>query len=420
VLVWHLCAVHIEVLPMRTRRSHGITLIELAVIILIVGLLLGFFLPAVQSAREAGRRTQCANNMRNIGLALVNFSTSKNRFPSAGTFYDDPAVHEGDPLKSSIYRAIVSPGAKPGDADSWLYSWVIDTYPYLDCADCYNAWDKRKPYLSSERSNPRFSEASNGLLARAPIGIMRCPDDSTAPPGQGNLSYVVNGGFARWHAVPVGWSGNAIDGKATNGGILQWMPPGGTWQDNQAICKKLGVMFLGTQTGDQPWDIATRAADITDGMSNTLLVAENTLAGYSKGTPYSGGRETNWACPLPNFTMFLASDDVCRTPRSAGDCPGGQLAPGPKQTSGKGWSRANQKGTFENMNYGQQLTVEGSFPFASSGHPGGANFVFCDGAVRFLSSAIDGKVYAEIMTPAGMRLPSEIRQGVLDVDDFAY
>jgi prepilin-type processing-associated H-X9-DG protein len=79
----------------------------------------------------------------------------------------------------------------------------------------------------------------------------------------------------------------------------------------------------------------------------------------------------------------------------------------------------NQKGTFENINFGQWLTVEGSFPFASSGHPGGANFVFCDGAVRFLSSSINGKTYAEIVTPAGRYLPLEIRQGALDVDAFA-
>jgi len=180
----------------------------------------------------------------------------------------------------------------------------------------------------------------------------------------------------------------------------------------------MGVMFLGTHTGDQPWDIATAPADIADGAANTLLVGENTLAGYSKGTSYSGGLETNWACPLPNFVMFLASDDVCRTRRSTTDCRGGQLRPGPKGADGEGWTRANQAGTFENINYGQRLTVEGSFPFASSGHPGGSNFVLCDGAVRFVSSTIDGAIYARLITPAGTLLPPQFRQSQVNANQI--
>jgi prepilin-type processing-associated H-X9-DG protein len=401
---------------MQKHRCRGVTIIELIVLIFVIAVLMAIVVSVLQSQRGVNCRPQCANNMRNIGLALVNYQMLKNRLPSAGTFYDDPTLHRADPLRSTICWAIMNPAANPDMARSWLHSWVVEILPYFDNQDIYNAWNFQESYLSTTSAGP--SLPSNAGQAATGIGILRCPDDFTAQPGEGNLSYVVNGGFTRWHAMLVGWSGSQFDGKATGGVMLQWTPPSGTWKDDQAIGKQLGVMFLGTHTGDQPWDIAIRPVEIVDSMATTLLVGENTLAGYSKGTPYSGGWETNWACPLPNFTMFLGSDDVCCTVRSAGDCLGGQLAPAPKWASGKGWARANQKGTFENINFGQRLMVEGSFPFANSAHQCGSNFVFCDGSVRFLSSTIDGTVYSELVTPAGMCLPSEIRQGVLDVNEF--
>ncbi len=74
---------------MKTRRRRGFTLIELLVVISIIGILVGLLLPAVQSAREAGRRTQCASNMRNVGLAILQYVNSKNTFPPAGEFCED-------------------------------------------------------------------------------------------------------------------------------------------------------------------------------------------------------------------------------------------------------------------------------------------------------------------------------------------
>jgi prepilin-type processing-associated H-X9-DG protein len=347
--------------------------------------------------------------MRQLGLALINFSSTKHHFPNAGTFHDDPALHGGDPAKSTIYASIVDPGKLSDGGVSWLHSWVVDILPYLDQTDLANAWDKTVPYwwptemISGQPSNDRLSNTR--------LGILRCPDDPKVTTGRGNLSYVVNGGFTRWPAIPVGWAGSSLEGESRNGGIRQWMPPGRPWQETQAIGKKLGVMFLGTETGDQPWDITTAPADLSDGASQTLLIAENTLAGFSTGNRHSGGRATNWACPLPNFVMFVGSDNVCASKVSPNDCLGGQLAPLSSRRDGLGWARTSRLGTYENINFGQKLTVEGSFPFANSGHQGGGNFVFCDGAVRFLSESIDGTVYAKLITPAGGRLPGSLTQG---------
>ncbi len=75
----------------RRRRAHlrGFTLIELLVVISIIGILVGLLLPAVQSAREAGRRAQCQSNMHNLTLAMQQFVSTKNAFPPAGEFCED-------------------------------------------------------------------------------------------------------------------------------------------------------------------------------------------------------------------------------------------------------------------------------------------------------------------------------------------
>jgi prepilin-type processing-associated H-X9-DG protein len=229
------------------------------------------------------------------------------------------------------------------------------------------------------------------------------------------LSYVVNGGFARWYAVPLGWNGTGTPG---NDGVLRWGASGDLLKANLDIGRKLGVMFLGTHTGDQPWDIKTRPQDITDGASTTLLVGENFWTGHSTGTIYSGGLPTNWACPLPTFAMFLTSDDVCHSAVSTTDCLASQLRPGSSGATGPGWSRANKRGTFENINGKAQVPTEGGHPYISSNHPGGANFVFCDGSVKFLSETIDGTVYAQIITPGGESLPWSLRHGTLNGEDI--
>lgn len=355
-------------------------------------------------------RVYCQNNMRQLGLALLNFSTTKGRFPNAGTIRDDPKVHQGDPTKSNLYLSITDPARLPDGGRCWLSNWVVEVLPYLDQPDLANAWDPQAPYWWPQPTRP--NQPANRVLSETALGVLRCPDDPQLAPGCGNLSYVVNGGFTRWPAIPIGWTGGRIDRHSANGPILRWTPADSTWLDSQAVGRRLGVMFLGTDTGDQPWDIKTTPADLVDGASQTLLIAENTLAGHSSGNAFSGGIPTNWACPLPNFAMFLGSDNVCDSGRYTNDCLGGQLKPRPGPLDGPGWALANRTGTFENINYGQNLTVKGSFPFASGPHPGGANFVFCDGATRFISATIDGSVYARLITPAGTALPATIRQGL--------
>jgi prepilin-type processing-associated H-X9-DG protein len=243
---------------------------------------------------------------------------------------------------------------------------------------------------------------------------------------------VVNGGFALWHAVPFGWVGSQIDGGATpTSAPLTWAPAATGFLGTMGVTQKLGVMFLestfpqGVQTRI-PWNARSSIAGIVDGATSTILLSENTLTGAATPTPYTANLEGNWASPVPTMSMFIGPSSVCGVPASS-DCTAGQLAPASVaggvgsqsgDADGVGWAFANKVGTFENIAFGQNLTIEGSFPFSNSAHPSGTNMVFCDGHVQFIPNTIDGTVYSKLITSAGTKLPLYCKQMPLSQDAF--
>ncbi len=444
------------------RRRQGFTLIELLVVISIIGILVGLLLPAINSAREAGRRAQCQSNMHNLSLAILGYVANKNAFPPAGVFGEDnsPATFFAtDATQSPSSGAIAA--WMPGGAGTTLtagggplYSWVVPILPYLDNQALYDQWTTYSttskgvavtvPYLDTGNLNGATGlaqlvqgQSSNLKLGSTALGVLKCPDDNTTQTNEGNLSYVVNGGFALYHADPIGWVGNAVDGGGVPSAALNWTTIANTSLNfNHAtigVTQKLGVMFLQSivpqgSTARVPWNVNSTLAGIADGASTTILMGENVLAGVSTGSPYSLGFQTNWAAPLPTFTMFIGASNVCGTPSATAtvDCTAGGtlaaqqalLAPS-GDVDGPFWAFANKIGTLANINGGGRLTIEGSYPFANSGHPSGGNMAFCDGAVRFVTSTIDGTVYSKLITSAGTKLPSYCTQLPVNEDSFA-
>jgi prepilin-type N-terminal cleavage/methylation domain-containing protein/prepilin-type processing-associated H-X9-DG protein len=421
------------------RRRPGFTLIELLVVISIIGVLVGLLLPAVNSAREAGRRAQCQNNMRQLGLAILNFSSSRNTFPNSGTFgvSKQSSTTQGQ-VAATIPTSIQTPGSS--DSGTWLYSWVVDILPFLDQPDLANAWDRATPYWY-KASQTITGQAANGFLADTALGVLRCPDDTTYQQGKGNLSYAANGGFVLFTGSPGtgGLSNLTYTGPSSSSGdvlgTFGMLTSTGSTALSSAICQKMGVMFPGVNDQSMQ-DTRTSLSSITDGASNTLLLSENTLAGFDNGSSALWGNATvsisNWACPLPNFCMFIGSPHVCdgtaantTFPKNCGGANLNEVNILQGISGGTaGWYQANNNAAGNNdyINYGQSLTNEGAFPFSNSGHPGGCNMVFCDGATRFISSTINGAVYARILTPAGSKLPVSnpaMRQAPVSQDEFA-
>jgi prepilin-type N-terminal cleavage/methylation domain-containing protein/prepilin-type processing-associated H-X9-DG protein len=428
---------------MNLRRRHhrqGFTLIELLVVISIIGVLVGLLLPAVQSAREAGRRAQCQSNMHNLGLAILGYVNTNNSFPPAGEF-GEPFVlgttDPTDPTKSVINNWISNPTAGTGAP---MYSWVLPILPYMENQELYNQWTMfdttGTPVNYLNTVNFVTGNASNFKIGNTSIGILKCPDDNSAQPNEGNLSYAVNGGFALWHEGikgPYGWVGSLVDGgpAATT---IYWAGLTGSAETNKAICQKLGVFFLestyGQVTTAKPtWNVRSTPNNIADGSSSTVMVGENTLTGFTTGNAYSGNNATNWATPMPQFSMFIGSSNVCSTtiPAVAAtslDCTAGGTGSAALLTpsadiDGLSWANANKVGTLQNIGGGQSLNLDGEYPFLNSSHPSGSNVAFCDGAVRFITNTIDGTVYAKILTPSGSRLPVYCKQLPVNQDAYA-
>lgn len=204
-------------------RFHGFTLIELLVVIAIIGVLVALLLPAVQQAREAARRTQCRNNLKQIGIALHNYHDQAGSFP---------------------------PGTIFGDQD---YGWATFLLPSLDQANLYNQFDFNN-YGSVITSNSVYTERSLPLVPGVTDTVLPaflCPTNSMLTrspirPGAGSPSGASLGGFGRTdYKGCLGSGGAAITG-----------------------------MFGKIKATYRP----TRIRDVLDGTSNTFAVGE----GYTK------------------------------------------------------------------------------------------------------------------------------------------
>ncbi len=353
------------------QRPGGFSLVELLVVIAIIGLLMALVLPAIQSARESGRRNTCANNMRQTGLGLVNLAETKKSFPGYATTVRKTVG------ATKVFRA----------------SWVVPTLPALERNDLYQSWQNQT--LAFDLSTPAKRNAHV-----SPISVILCPSNFNLNLGDNPLSFVVNTGVASSAAD------NDYDIGVTYPFNFSKPFNGMNWPEDE----NSGVFFNHSQ---QDYKQAPRKTSLdfvnnNDGTSQTLLLSENLQA-------------TNWATDPANANKAFHSDFVVRQntgfvwfvtgnqnnegPPTATVAPSFTSVCLPQSMSINAMSRSVSGTPLVKFDPSKLTQPTGlAFSRPSSAHPGGVNAVFCDGHLQFVHEEIGYHVYSQLMTPQHNRV----------------
>ena len=295
------------------------TLLELLVVIAIIAVLIGLLLPAVQKVREAAARIKCANNLKQIGLASLNFESARGKFPPGAVIGPFPDAGVTTTARHGVFPFLLPYLEKQPLYDK--YCWDVS----------YNAW-------------------ANQATVPTNLPFLQCP---SAEPDR----LVTEAEF------PAAWSGgrkgacsdyNGIQGMDSKLADLGWIEPAKNYEG--ALTQNRMVRF----------------ADITDGTSNTILMAE--AAGRPK--LWRAGRLVDgvsdgaaWAAPGLLQGRGSAPDGIVQPGHCAINC-------------------TNQREVY-------------------SFHPGGANVLMADGSVCFMKASIDIRVFAGLVTRAGGEVPGD-------------
>ena len=276
------------------RKRRAFTLVELLVVIAIIGILIALLLPAVQAAREAARRSQCTNNLKQIGLAMHNYHDTFKSFPS-GYVKSPPAHIPGNE------------GVIAGNHSSW--GWGTFILPYLEQQPLHDQLTPEQITFSAALTfGGPFDRTA---IMKAPVNGFQCPSDKS--PGINNRNPLRNSNNAwQWqhYSATSNYIGNNTARRWHTGGRLCGTDVGvlGQWTVTP---------FSGAPTGMFWRDSAVKFRDVMDGTSNTICISERVwrlAGGYcNAGNVFGTG---NWNEQL-TIRFNLGSGDV---PINGADC----------------------------------------------------------------------------------------------------
>ena len=338
----------------RVRSWRAFTLVELLVVIAIIGTLMGLLLPAVQMAREAGRRSACQNNMKNMVLAVTNFETAQKKLPA---------------------------GAMWGPVDGTTGKHIFDQR--------FSTQFALLPYLEQQPLYDRTDRSASPVGQSAELAFMLCPSDPIMSTSTFFCNYHVNCGS--WSGIVRGGSGN-WDGVF---GYDEALPTGGSTVEIRALG-------------------ARKMSSITDGTSNTAMFAE--VINGSDGTGGALGEKTDCYTVTLDYTTPSTALDSSAALSSAWIEARyqAQAASGSVNYALRGgeWMVGRTVNTWYNHlltpNYSCKLgsvATEKDLSLAvipaSSAHPGGVNVGMCDGRVVFVPQEVDENAWTAIGTVSG-------------------
>ena len=340
-------------------RTKAFTLIELLVVIAIIAVLIALLLPAVQMAREAARRTQCRNNLKQIGLALNNYISTYKMLPLGNAQYAD-------------YRWAVGGACGVNGCVDFMNAFYM-ILPYVEGDNIYNA--------NNFLLGSRFKSRNNTALTQI-VGSYLCPSDFPNVPSNAatinnpQASYGLSFGTAPCRQWFFG-TNNPL------WGYPNFIPCNGLFgfvdQDPRTFRDVIDGSAFTIAVGEQ-----SRFINEPETFDNTWAQ----LGWFGSGLNPWGSFQTSFAYEVPKINAGPATGPP--VPQPAPPCLAGSVG------VCSGWINdptMTSAGTRLNQELGQ-------FGFRSL-HPGGANFVFLDGSVRFLSADINRLIYGALATYRG-------------------
>ena len=362
-----------QVLSQLRAKRKGFTLVELLVVIAIIAVLMALLLPAINGVRAAADRARCQNNVKQVGLGVLNFESTNKFLPSPG---------EGlDPTGASKYYD--------------KQSFFVQILPYIEQGNVYNQIDQNKCYNET---------AGNIVAAKAQIPTFICPNAFSVqkdPGGYGQTSYMpisytdINPATGLRDAVKVP---GALRVYGAQGGLYD---KPGTWSPIASL-----PSFVGAQ--------GTISA-VSDGTSNTVIYTEDgpyrnhesvfPFQTSSAVDPITGVKATNDGTPSGGRAINRWAEP------ETGNGVSGPPEADPNDKTGVYNAAASYLGPWINQNYNGSNNVQGKGtcvwsqnncgpndePF--SGHPGGAFFLFLDGHVSFMANNTPGNVMRYLIEP---------------------